>query len=148
MRSPWTTAVAIALALGAVAVAPAATRAEGYAVVVNAAHSGGALSKGDLADVFLRRATRWSTGEPIQVVDQSLRSEVRVEFTHDVLALSSLAVLTYWQRQLTRGGERPPPVKSSDDEVLAFVAKTPGAIGYVLPGTPSPEGVKRLQVVE
>jgi ABC-type phosphate transport system substrate-binding protein len=87
-----------------------------------------------LADVFLRRATRWSDGGPIQVVDQSLKSEVRVEFTEEVLELTSMAVMSYWQQQLLRGGERPPAVKPSDAEVLEFVAKTRGAIGYVLRG--------------
>jgi len=137
-----------AVALCAAMAATAATAAEGYSIVVPADHRGEAISRKDLADVFLERATRWSNGDPIHVVDQSLRSDVRVAFTHDVLKMSSLAVMSYWQQQLSRGGKRPPPVRGSDAEVLEFIAKTPGSIGYVSPDTPVVEGVKALQVVE
>jgi len=137
-----------AVALCAAVATPTAAAAEGYTIVVPTEHLGGAISRKDLADVFLKRATRWGSGDPIHVVDQSLRSDVRVSFTHDVLEMSSLAVMTYWQQQLSRGGQRPPQVKGSDTEVLEFIAKTPGSIGYVSPETPSMEGVKALQVVE
>jgi ABC-type phosphate transport system substrate-binding protein len=143
-RSIW----AIAVALSAGVAAPAATRAEGYTVVVNAEHRGDAVTRKVLADVFLKRATRWGTGEAILVVDQSLKSEVRVAFTHEVLELSSLGVMTHWQQQLIHGGERPPAVKRSDDEVLEYVASHPGAIGYVTAETPIQEGVKSLRVIE
>lgn len=140
-------AVATAAILGAVAALPAAAWGEGYRVVVHADHPGDAVTRDVLADVFLRRATRWGHGTPIHVVDQSLKSDVRVEFTEEVLRLSSMAVMSYWQQQLLAGGERPPAVKASDAEVLDFVATTPGAIGYVSAGA-NLEDVKVLQIVQ
>jgi ABC-type phosphate transport system substrate-binding protein len=41
----------------------------------------------------------------------------------------------------------PPPVKTSDEEIVAFVASTPGAIGYVSSGTPLPDTVREIAVV-
>ena len=35
-------------------------------------------------------------------------------------------------------------MKSSDEEVLSYVASTPGAIGYVSPGATLPSGVRTL----
>jgi len=148
MTSRFRAASVAAIVLCAAIAAPAAGWAEGYRVVVNAEHPGDAVSRGVLADVFLKRATRWGTGTPIQVVDQSLKSEVRVEFTESVLGLSSMAVMSYWQQQLLRGGERPPTVKRSDAEVIEFVASTRGAIGYVSERATSLEGVKVLKVVD
>jgi ABC-type phosphate transport system substrate-binding protein len=127
--------------------APAAGRAA-YRVVVHAEHPGDAVTRQVLADVFLKRATRWSHGGPIQAVDQSLKSEVRAAFTESVLGLNSMAVMSYWQQELIRGGERPPTVKSSDADVLAYVARTRGAIGYVSAATANVEGVKGLKVLE
>jgi ABC-type phosphate transport system substrate-binding protein len=147
MSRTRTSLIAI-VALGAAIGAPAASRGEGFRIVVNGEHPGDAVTRQVLADVFLRRATRWSDGGPIQVVDQSLKSEVRVEFTEEVLELTSMAVMSYWQQQLLRGGERPPAVKPSDAEVLEFVAKTRGAIGYVSAEAEALEGVKVLEVVE
>jgi hypothetical protein len=39
-------------------------------------------------------------------------------------------------------------VKSSDDEVLVYVAKTSGAVGYVSTGTALPPGVKAVTIVD
>jgi len=44
-----------------------------------------------------------------------------------------------------RRGEAPPAVRRSDDEVLEFVRKTPGAVGYVSAGA-SLQGVKAVSV--
>jgi ABC-type phosphate transport system substrate-binding protein len=45
-------------------------------------------------------------------------------------------------------GVTPPPVKTTDEEVVAFVASTPGAIGYVSPSALLPEGVKPVELAD
>ena len=40
----------------------------------------------------------------------------------------------------------PPPVKTSDEEIVSFVASTPGAIGYVSSSTPLPDSVKMVEI--
>ena len=39
-------------------------------------------------------------------------------------------------------------MKGSDDEVLVYVGKTSGAVGYVSSGTALPPGVKAVTIVE
>jgi len=39
-------------------------------------------------------------------------------------------------------------VKASDDEVLLYVAKTSGAVGYVASGTDLPPGVKAVTLID
>ena len=64
------------------------------------------------------------------------------------LVLQAVAeVQIYWQRRMTQG-VTPPPVKTSDQEVVAFVASTPGAIGYVTAVTPLPEGVRAIELAD
>jgi ABC-type phosphate transport system substrate-binding protein len=60
------------------------------------------------------------------------------------------AVLQYWQRQLLSptGGARLPTVKGSDAEVLVYVAKTKGAVGYVSAGAALSSDVKAVSVVD
>ena len=36
-----------------------------------------------------------------------------------------------WARQIFTGGAKPPKEMASDDEILKFVANTPGAIAYM-----------------
>jgi len=119
-----------------------------YMVIVNAANPGGVVSREVLADIFLKKATRWTSGAPIEVVDQSLESEIREAFCRDALELTPRAVMSYWQEQLRSGGERPPFVKASDTEVLEYVSTRPGAIGYVSAGTPVDGAVRVLQVAD
>jgi len=55
----------------------------------------------------------------------------------------------YWQKQMFAANPlRPPAVKGSDAEVIAFVAKTEGAVGYVSKATTLPPGVKALAVID
>jgi hypothetical protein len=57
------------------------------------------------------------------------------------------AVRDYWQRQIATG-MMPPMVKSSDEEVIVFVASNAGAIGYVSADVTLPASVKVLTIVD
>lgn len=149
--TPWI----VLMALGAAPASPQDAAADpvpadaGFVVVVNALHEGTAIRREELADIFLRKAVRWGDGRPIEVADQSLRSEVRAAFSHRVLRLDASAVLQYWQSQIQRGtGVRPPSVKKSDAEMIEWVGETVGRIGYVTPGAPLGEQVKAVSVLE
>ena len=80
------------------------------------------------------------------VVDQSMKSPVRVAFSRTVLEMEPRAVLSYWRRRI-RLGHRPPKVKGSDAKVIAFVASKTGHMGYVSDKIELPPGVKVLEIV-
>ena len=102
----------------------------GCKVVVNGAVDGSTVPRDLLADIFLKKVSRWGNGRPIMAVDQSMNSDVRRQFTRDVLGRNPYEVLNYWVKQINKG-TRPPNVMESDVDVLEYVAGTPGAIGYV-----------------
>ena len=112
-------------------------------------HPGVGLSeapKSDLAAIFQRRLVTWRNGTPATPVDQSLRSPAREAFSSQVLGMSLISVQAFWQKHLSAGGQEPPPVRSSDEEVLAYVAATPGAVGYILSTTTVPANVRELAI--
>jgi hypothetical protein len=41
------------------------------------------------------------------------------------------AVRSYWQQRIFSGRDVPPPELDSDASVIAYVERTPGAVGYV-----------------
>jgi ABC-type phosphate transport system substrate-binding protein len=127
-----------------------AQAAESFTVVVNASVAGTNVRRADLAAVFLKKAVRWGDGSAATPVDQSGTSPVRKDFSEAVLHMPVMAVVQYWGRQLVAvaASVRPPTVKASDEEVLAYVAKTSGAVGYVAAGTALPPGVKAVAVIE
>ncbi|HVQ30912.1 MAG TPA: hypothetical protein VMV21_15080 [Vicinamibacteria bacterium] len=134
------------LAFLGMAGATPAPAADDFQVIVNAASPATEVERAEVARFFLRQSLKWSDGQAVLPVDQSSRSAVRDAFSRLVLKQPLPAVDTYWQRQIASGRAFPPPVKTSDAEVLAYVAATPGAIGYVVGGLNLTPGVKLLRL--
>jgi ABC-type phosphate transport system substrate-binding protein len=137
----------VALTLAAAAVASAADE---FVVIVHPSVVGASIRRADLAAVFLRQAQRWAGGGGLAVpVDQSGTSPVRKAFSEAVLRQPVAQVVQYWQKQMFASRPlRPPSVKDGDAEVIDFVAKTAGAVGYVSRGTVLPPEVRTLALVD
>jgi ABC-type phosphate transport system substrate-binding protein len=151
-RSVVVRTAGVVLILGAVVLLAAATagRAADAAattikVIAHPGVPGKTIPKSLLADIFLRRSVKWSDGNAIQPVDQVSSAPARVAFTRSVLGLSALDVQQYWVSQISKG-KTPPPVKKTEEEVIAFVADTAGGIGYVAEGTTVPSTVRVLSI--
>lgn len=108
-----------------------ATGGVAYRVVVNAANPQASVDRRFLADAFLKKVTRWGAGEAIRPVDQRPESVSRQRFSDDVLGRSVAAVKSYWAQLVFSGRDLPPPELDGDDEVVRYVAKHAGAVGYV-----------------
>jgi ABC-type phosphate transport system substrate-binding protein len=138
----------LSVALGLAVAAPLAA-ADDFVVIVHQAMAGGNIRRSDLAAVFLKKAPRWGNGALAVPVDQSGTSAVRKAFSDSVLRMPVTAAVQYWQKEMLSGSPlRPPSVKGSDAEVIAFVASREGAVGYVSRGAALPPGVKAIDLIE
>ena len=117
-----------------------------FTVVVNASRPT-TITRQQLADIFMMRATRWTDGTPVTPYDLSVADPTRQVFSKAVLGQSAESVVYHWRQQLATRYLKPPLVKSPE-EVLSVVGSTAGAIGYVSDGTELPEGVRAVTVVE
>jgi ABC-type phosphate transport system substrate-binding protein len=122
---------ALAAVIALAAPAPRASTPAGYRVIVNASNPASAADRRFLADIFLKKVTRWSTGDATKPVDQGPDAAVRQRFSDDVLGRSVSAVKSYWAQLVFSGRDLPPPELDDDDEVVRFVAKHVGGVGYV-----------------
>jgi len=104
-----------------------------YLVVVHPDTRIASVSREFLADVFLKKRTRWPGDVVIRPVDLHPRSEVRQRFSASVLRRPVAAVRSYWRQIIYSGRGVPPPELRSDDDVVAYVRRHQGAIGYVSP---------------
>jgi ABC-type phosphate transport system substrate-binding protein len=136
---------ALCLLASGVARSAGAQGAEAYQVIVNEKSAASSVSRTLLADIFLKKATRWENGEAALPVDQRPSSAVRKAFSAGVLKRSVEAVRNYWTQRIFAGRELPPPELDSDEAVVRFVASHPGAVGYVSGGA-SLGSTKRLEV--
>jgi hypothetical protein len=118
-----------------------------FQVVAHPEVEGTRIPRATLSSVFLKEVVRSGDGELTRPVDQSMSSPLRAEFTEQVLTVPVDGIQRFWHRRIMKGIS-PPPVRSSDEAVLKYVAGNQGAIGYVSAGTALPAGVKALEVVD
>jgi len=121
---------AVALAIAWLALAspsrPASAETR-FTVVVNASNPEKGADSEALTEIFLKQKKKWTNGEGILPVDQSVVSPVRHTFTTVVFGQQASAIQSYWQGEVAAGRDMPPPVRTSDEDVLAFVAANAGA---------------------
>lgn len=124
----------------------AGAHAQGVVVIVNASNSVTELSKQQVSDLFLRNVTKWGNDQSVIPVDQARSNQAREAFSRAAHGRSASSVDTYWQTQIFSGKNVPPAIKATDADVLAFVAATRNAIGYVSAGTALNASVKVVRV--
>lgn len=122
------------------------THAAAVKVVVHSTNAVDSLTKAKVADLFLKRVTRWENGRAVTPVDQSEKSAARAAFTKDLLGKEVLWVKSYWQKMIFSGRATPPAELSSDTQVFELIRTNPDAIGYVSEGATIPAGLKALTV--
>ena len=128
--------------------APAPAQEAVYQIIVNSANPVAAMKREQIATLFLNRKAVWSHGPSGEPVDQSMTSKLREAFSLEVLGQPLLAVQNYWRKRLLEQHEAPPLVRASDDEVISYVAKNAGGIGYVSGAAVLPPGVKAVKILD
>lgn len=141
IRKTFVAALALFLAL-----AVRDAHAAGVKVVVHANNALDSITKATVADLFLKRVTRWENGRAVTPVDQSEKNAARAAFTKDLLGREVVWVKSYWQKMIFSGRATPPAELSSDAQVLEFIRNNPDAIGYVDEATAIPSGLRALTV--
>jgi ABC-type phosphate transport system substrate-binding protein len=113
-------------------------------IVTNPSVGASSLSAEELKGVFLATKTSLSDGSHVEpvLVKGGPAHEV---FLRDYLGKTDAALQTYYRSLVFTGKASMPKTLGADAEVVAYVAKTKGAIGYVGAGT-STSGVKILEV--
>ncbi len=102
------------------------------------------LSVEELKGVFLETKTSLSDGSHVEPV-LAKGGPVHEAFLREYLGKTDTALQTYYRSLVFTGKASMPKVLASDAEVVAYVARTRGAVGYVSAGA-STAGVKVLEL--
>lgn len=119
--------------------------AQSYKIIVNNSNSVSSLSKKEVSDLFMKKSTKWPSGVAVTPVDLVANSSVREAFSSNVHNKAVSAIRNYWQQAAFSGAATAPPEKSNDNEVIEYVKRNPGAIGYISSGA-SADGVKTISI--
>jgi ABC-type phosphate transport system substrate-binding protein len=143
----WCGKTKVLIFIGLFAVAfPSIVAGQGFKVVVNQTNPADSITAKELSGFFMKQTDTWASGLPIMPVDREATSTTRNGFSKVILGRDVGAIKSYWQRQIFSGRGVPPPEKSSDEDVLAFVRANSGAIGYVSSDVDIGFGVKVLEI--
>jgi ABC-type phosphate transport system substrate-binding protein len=100
-------------------------------VVVSAKNPLTTLSKSQIADVFLGKASRFPDGSPAMPIDQVEGAAARDEFYASFANKSVAQLKAYWSKIIFTGRGRPPREFLSSVEVKKFISANPDGIGYI-----------------
>ena len=117
--------------------------ADNVKVIANSSVKADAISAADLKRVFLEQRIALADGSRVQPVLEK-GGPARAAFL-EYLGISEDDLQTYYRTLVFTGKGSMPKELGSDAEVVAYVARTRGAIGYVSSAA-SLEGVKTLAI--
>lgn len=116
-------------------------------IVGNAGTTPESISEKDLARIFLKKKSKWPDGHSAEPVGQKRAPELRERFSQEILGMSLDMVESHWQAQVFSGRGTPPRTLTGDAEVVDFVRRNPGAVGYVT-GQAVTSGVNVIRVID
>lgn len=116
--------------------APVAPRPTGSSnvlvVVVSARAGGGSLSREEIRNIYFGKTTFWPNNTPVRAYNRPAGTAAGRKFFRSVLGTSAGAFREHWNQLQLSGGGIAPSIVSSADSVVARVAGSSGAIGYLL----------------
>lgn len=113
-------------------------------IIANPSVKAEAISVSEIKSVFLEERNSLRDGTHVEPV-LSKGGPAHASFLKDYLGQNDDVLQNYYRSLVFTGRGSMPKILHSDGEVVAYVAKTRGAIGYVSPGV-SLDGVKTLAV--
>jgi len=99
--------------------------------VVSARSPIAALSRSQVADIFLGKASHFPDGALAAPIDQAEGSSMRDEFYERIVGKSAAQIKAYWSKIIFTGRGQPPPTVANDDEMKRRIRENPAAIGYI-----------------
>ncbi len=113
-------------------------------VIANPSVKASSVSASELKSVFLQEKNSLADGTHVEPVLEK-GGAAHDAFLKEYLDKTDDALQRYYRSLVFTGKGSMPKTVSSDAEVVAYVAKTKGAVGYVSAGA-STDGVKTLDV--
>ncbi len=100
------------------------------AVIVNKSVPIKSADASTIFDIYSLNAKEWSDGTPIIVVVMKSSEDTAQKF-YQYIGKRPLEMKKLWMRAQLSGEGKAPVAFGSDEDVVAKVASTPGAIGFV-----------------
>jgi ABC-type phosphate transport system substrate-binding protein len=104
---------------------------EPYEIVTNPGVNEKTLSKSSLRAIFGMRLHTWPDGTAVRVFVMPDDAPLHAAFSKEKLNVFPYQLRSAWDRLVFSGTGQAPGTVTSPEEMLAKIASTPGAIGYL-----------------
>ena len=99
-------------------------------IIVNKDTPINSISIDTLSQIYTGTKTKWDNGDKIFIALLK-QGPSHTAFTKDVVGISHKKLVGIWKKAIFTGVGTPPSMVNSEMDMIAFVASTKGAIGYV-----------------
>jgi ABC-type phosphate transport system substrate-binding protein len=113
-------------------------------VIVNKEVPSSSLDKASLSDMYLGKKTLWDKNTKV-TLSVLKGGAVHDQFMQNFVGKTAAQFQSYWNKLLFTGAGTPPTAFKTEKEIVDFVSKTRGAVGYIDSATPH-DAVKVLSV--
>lgn len=118
-------------------------RAGEVLIIANPDVPADALNKDEIKNFFLGKTPQWSNQDMVTIVI-SEDAAVHKKFLKGYIRRTSAQFTNVWRNNLFSGKGKQPIKAASIDELVEYVSKTKGAIGYIPSESTPPSKVKVL----
>jgi ABC-type phosphate transport system substrate-binding protein len=87
------------------------------------------LTRNDIQEIFLGKRVQWSDHSKIYAA--TVKDEVHKMFLKEYLNRTETKWRAYWKRMVFTGRGVPPRSLATEAELIAYIAETKGAVGYI-----------------
>jgi ABC-type phosphate transport system substrate-binding protein len=131
--------------VGVVYAFPGLAVADDLIVIGNRSVPASELSEKDIQNIYLGKKKVWENGLKIEMAVLG-ESDLTDRFLKNYVKKSPSRFNNYWKKQVFTGGGKPPVSFEREKDLVEYVSKTKGAIGYVASQSYS-DSVKILAVM-
>ena len=123
---------------------PAAAANDELVIIANPDLNDNSIEQRELQRIYLGKLTLWKNDTSI--VPVMLKSgPLHEEFIEGYIDRSVQRFVTYWRQMVFTGKGMPPKSFASESDLVDFVARTPGSVGYVS-SSANVSSVKKLEL--
>lgn len=88
------------------------------------------ITQSELKEIFTGKKINWNNGRSIVLVLMRDNTPTTRVFARDYLNMSPMMLFDIINSQTTHGSRNQPIILDTDKDVIKYVSKTPGAVGY------------------
>ncbi|ABW67800.1 hypothetical protein [Desulfosudis oleivorans] len=134
----------LAAIVGFAVFCPVPAQAETVYVVANINVSDSSLTQTEIQNIYLGKKDKWNDNQKINFTALA-GGPCHETFLKQHVGRSDFQFQNYWKKQIFTGQGQPPKSFASDAELIDYVSKTSGAIGYTC-APPDTEKIKTVTV--